>query len=76
MVKIYGYFKKFGFVIGDDLRKNLLGYYPKEKAIEILNDPDFIKRWNNNHTSELVKISIEIEDSEQWKKPTLYLIII
>lgn len=65
MVKIYGYFKKFGFVIGDDLIKNLLGYYPKEKAIAILNDIDFIKQWNNNHTSELVKISIEIEDSER-----------
>ena len=65
MVKIYGYFKKFGFVIGDDLIKNLLGYYPKEKAIEILNDTDFIKRWNDNHISELLKISIEIEGSEQ-----------
>lgn len=60
MVEIYGYFKKFGFVIGDDLIKNLLGYYTIEKAISILNDKDFIKNWNHNHTSELVKISIEI----------------
>ena len=62
MIKIYGYFKRFGFVIGDDLTKNLLGYYTKEKAIEILKAPDFIKKWNENHTSELVKISIEIEE--------------
>ena len=60
MVEIYGYIKKDGFAIGDEYKKILIGAYSKEMATRILNNGNFIKRWNDNHIEKLDKISIEI----------------
>jgi hypothetical protein len=62
MIKIYGYAKINSLIINDDYRRFLIGTYTREQATKILNDRNFISRWNDNHVGEIVKISIEIEE--------------